>query len=79
MSKFPMVSNYQMIVTRKDYRDEVTIYLELKEEIAEKTVLKRKLEKEIKENLKVTAEVVFTVKGGIPDRAKKIDDRRVWE
>jgi hypothetical protein len=24
-------------------------------------------------------EVVFIVRGGIPGRAKRIDDRRVWE
>ncbi len=79
MAKFPVISNYQVVVTRKDYRDEMAIYIELKEEIADKIGLKKKLEKEIQETLKVTSEVVFTVKGGIPDRAKKIDDRRIWE
>jgi hypothetical protein len=29
--------------------------------------------------LKVRGEMVFTERGGIPDRAKKIDDRRIWE
>ncbi len=79
MVKFPAIANYQVVVTRKDYRDEMAIYVELKEEIADKMVMKRRLEKEVQETLKVTAEVVFTVKGGIPDRAKKIDDRRIWE
>lgn len=79
MSKFPVISNYQVVVTRKDYRDEMAIYVELKEEIADKIGLKKILEKEVQETLKVTSEVIFTVKGGIPDRAKKIDDRRIWE
>jgi phenylacetate-CoA ligase len=79
MAKFPMVANYQVVVTRKEYRDEMTIYIELKEEMADKTNLKRRIEKEVEEVLKVKGEVVFTVKGGIPDRAKKIDDRRIWE
>lgn len=79
MAKFPAIANYQVVVTRKDYRDEMAIYVELKEEIADKIGLKRKLEKEVQETLKVTSEVIFTVKGGIPDRAKKIDDRRIWE
>ncbi len=79
MAKFPVISNYQLVVTRKDYRDQVAIYVELKEELTEKTQLKRRLEKEVQDTLKVTAEVVFTEKGGIPDRAKKIDDRRIWE
>ncbi len=79
MSKFPIVANYQVVVTRKDYRDEMILYVELKEEIAEKGELKKRLEREIRETLKVSSEVVFTVRGGIPDRAKKIDDRRIWE
>ena len=79
MAKFPMVANYQIVVTRKDYRDEMAIYIELKEEVADRISLKRGVEKEVQEVLKVKGEVVFTVKGGIPDRAKKIDDRRIWE
>ncbi len=79
MAKFPVVANYQIVVTRKDYRDEMTIYIELKEEVADRISLKRGVEKEVQEVLKVKGEVIFTVKGGIPDRAKKIDDRRIWE
>jgi phenylacetate-CoA ligase len=79
MAKFPIVVNYQVVVTRKEYRDEMTIYIELKEEVADKIGLKKRLEGEVREVLKVKGEVVFTVRGGIPDRAKKIDDRRIWE
>ncbi len=79
MAKFPIVTNYQVVVTRKEYRDEMTIYIELKEEVADKIGLKKRLEGEVREVLKVKGEVVFTVRGGIPDRAKKIDDRRIWE
>jgi len=79
MAKFPMVANYQVVITRKEYRDEMTIYIELKEEIVDNIGLKRRLEEEVKEVLKVRGEVVFVQKGGIPDRAKKIDDRRIWE
>lgn len=79
MARFPVVANFQIVVTRKDYRDEMAIYIELKEEVADKVHLKRGIEREVQEVLKVKGEVVFTVKGGIPDRAKKIDDRRIWE
>ncbi|MBM4307661.1 MAG: phenylacetate--CoA ligase [Deltaproteobacteria bacterium] len=79
MAKFPVIANYQVVVTRKDYHDEMAVYVELKQEISDKMGMKKRLEKEILETLKVTAEVIFTVKGGIPDRAKKIDDRRIWE
>jgi hypothetical protein len=57
----------------------MTIYIELKEEIVDKIGLKRSLEGEVKEVLKVKGEVAFVQRGGIPDRAKKIDDRRIWE
>lgn len=79
MAKFPLVVKYQVVVTRKEYRDEMTVYVELKEAIADLTGLKRKLEKEVLETLKVKGDVIFAERGGIPDRAKKIDDRRVWE
>jgi phenylacetate-coenzyme A ligase PaaK-like adenylate-forming protein len=79
MARFPVVATFQIVVTRKEYRDEMTIYIELKEEVADKADLKRGIEREVQEVLKVKGEVVFTVRGGIPDRAKKIDDRRIWE
>jgi phenylacetate-CoA ligase len=79
MAKFPMVANYQVVVTRREYRDEMAIYMELKEEVTDKIGLKRRVEREVQEVLKVKGEVIFTEKGGIPDRAKKIDDRRIWE
>jgi len=79
MARFPWVGNYQIVVTRKEYRDEMTVYIELKEDVAEQMDLRRRVEREMEEVLKVKGEVVFTVKGGIPDRAKKIDDRRIWE
>jgi phenylacetate-CoA ligase len=79
MAKFPTVANFQIVVTRKDYRDEMTIYIELREAVADQVGLKSGIEREVQEVLKVKGEVVFTLKGGIPDRAKKIDDRRIWE
>jgi phenylacetate-CoA ligase len=79
MAKFSSVSNYQVVITRKEYRDAMTIYVELKEEGIDKTGLKRKIEGEVQDVLKVKGEVVFVQQGGIPDRAKKIDDQRIWE
>jgi phenylacetate-CoA ligase len=79
MARFPWVANYQIVVTRKEYRDEMTVYIELKGEVADQTSLKRRVEKEMEEDLKVKGQVEFIQRGGIPDRAKKIDDRRIWE
>jgi phenylacetate-CoA ligase len=79
MAKFPEVANYQVVITREGYRDQMTIYTELKEAIAAESGLVRRVEREIEEVLKVKGHVEFVQKGGIPDRAKKIDDRRIWE
>ena len=79
MAKFSEVANYQIVVTRKEYRDEMMVYIELKEEVADQAGLKRRVEKEMEEVLKVKGQVEFIQRGGIPDRAKKIDDRRIWE
>jgi len=79
MAKFSEVANYQIVVTRKEYRDEMTVYIELKKDVADQTDLRRRLEKEMEEVLKVKGRVEFIQRGGIPDRAKKIDDRRIWE
>jgi phenylacetate-CoA ligase len=79
MAKFLEVANYQIVVTRKEYRDQMTIYIELREAIPDPGSLRRKVEREIEEVLKVKGQVEFVQKGGIPDRAKKIDDRRIWE
>jgi phenylacetate-CoA ligase len=79
MARFPEVLNYQIVVTRKEYRDQMTMYIELKEGITDQPGLKRRVEREMEEVLKVKGQVEFVQKGGIPDRAKKIDDRRIWE
>jgi phenylacetate-CoA ligase len=79
MAKFLEVANYQIVVTRKEYRDQMTIYIELREAITDPSSLRRKVEREIEDVLKVKGQVEFLQKGGIPDRAKKIDDRRIWE
>ena len=77
--RFPEVVNYQIVVTRKEYRDQMTMYIELKEAIADQPGLKRRVEREMEEVLKVKGQVEFVQRGGIPDRAKKVDDRRIWE
>jgi phenylacetate-CoA ligase len=79
MAKFPEAANYQIVVTRKEYRDQMTTYIELKEAVADQPGLKRRVEREMEEVLKVKGQVEFVQKGGIPDRANKIDDRRTWE
>ena len=70
---------YQVVVTRREHKDEMTFQIELKEEVSEPEKLKRRDRKSIRDVMKVRGEVQFVSKGTIPDRAKKIEDQRTWE
>ena len=79
VSKHPQVSKYQLIVTRKEHKDELSFQVELKEETLQSEKLKKEIEQSIRDVMKVRGEVEFVSKGTIPDGAKKIEDRRTWE
>jgi len=79
VSKHPQLGKYQVIVTRKEHKDEMTFRIELKEEVPQPEKLKEEIEKSIRDVMKVRGEVQFVPKGTIPDGAKKIDDQRTWE
>jgi phenylacetate-CoA ligase len=78
-SKHPQISRYQVMVTRKEHKDEMTFQVELKEEVSEPTKLKSEIEQSIRDVMKVRGEVQFVLKGVIPAGANKIEDRRTWE
>jgi phenylacetate-CoA ligase len=78
-SKHPQIAKYQVVVTRKEDKDEMTFRIELKEEMLEAGKLKEEIEKSIRDVMKVRGEVQFVPKGTIPDAAKKIDDQRTWD
>jgi phenylacetate-CoA ligase len=78
-SKHPQIVKYQVAVTRKEDKDEMTFQIELKEEVPDARKLKEEIEKSIRDVMKVRGEVQFVPKGTIPDGAKKIDDQRTWE
>jgi phenylacetate-CoA ligase len=78
-SKHPQIAKYQVAVTRKEDKDEMTFRIELKEEVSDAGKLKEEIEKSIRDVMKVRGEVQFVPKGTIPDGAKKIDDQRTWE
>jgi phenylacetate-CoA ligase len=78
-SKHPQIAKYQVAVTRKEDKDEMTFRIELKEEVPDAGKLKEEIEKSIRDVMKVRGEVQFVPKGTIPDAAKKIDDQRTWE
>ncbi len=79
MAKYPEVDKYQVVVSRSGYVDEMTFLIELVDESVDRTPLKGKLERDIKEALNVKGKVEFVRKGVIFDKHKKIEDKRRWE
>jgi len=79
VSKHPQIGKYQVIVTRKEHKDEMTFRIELKEEIPQPQKLKEEIEKSIRDVMKVRGDAQFVPKGTIPEGAKKIEDQRTWD
>jgi phenylacetate-CoA ligase len=73
------IARYQVVVTRKEDKDEMTFRVELKEETLPSESLKEEISKSIRDVMKVRGDVQFVPKGTIPEGAKKIDDQRTWE
>jgi len=78
-ARFPEIFKYQVVVTREDYTDTMTFFAEVRDESADKNLLKRRLEKLIKEMLTVKGDVEVVPSGTIPDWHQKIVDRRRWD
>jgi len=78
-SKHPEIRKYQVVVTRKEHKDEMTFQVELKEEVSRTEKLKGEIEQSIRDVMKVRGEIQFVSRGAIPEGAKKIEDRRTWE
>ncbi len=78
-SRHSQIGRYQVVVTRKDHKDEMTFRIELKEEVSQPERLKEEIERTIREVIKVRGEVEFIPKGTIPEGGRKIDDQRHWE
>jgi len=78
-SKHPEVRKYQVVVTRKEHKDEMTFRIELKEQITQSDRLKEEIEKSIRDVMKVRGEVKFVPPGTLLEGGKKIEDQRTWE
>jgi phenylacetate-CoA ligase len=79
VSKHPQIAKYQVVVTRREHKDEMTFRIELKEEVSQPEKLKEEIERSIRDVMKVRGDVQFISKGTIPDGAKKIEDQRTWD
>jgi phenylacetate-CoA ligase len=78
-SKHPQITNYQVVVTRKEHKDEMTLLIELKEEVSQLEKLREEIERSVRDVMKVRGDVQLVPKGTISDGAKKIEYRRTWE
>jgi phenylacetate-CoA ligase len=78
-SKHLQIGNYQIVITRKEHKDEMIFQIELKGEVSEPEKLKEEIERSIRDVMKIRGDVEFVPKGTIPDGARKIEDQRTWE
>jgi phenylacetate-CoA ligase len=78
-SRCPEVSSYQLVVTRRNDRDEMLLQFELSQEPGDMEAWLETLRKQFQEVCKVRFDRAETVKPGtIPGDARRIVDRRVY-
>jgi phenylacetate-CoA ligase len=78
-SRYSQIEKYQMVIKRKEDKDEMTLRIELKEDIPQTQKLEQEIGQSIRDVMKIRGEVQFVPKGTIPEGAKKIEDQRTWE
>ena len=78
-SRHDQIEKVQVVVTRRDHKDEMIFRVELKEGVLRSETLRGEIEKSIRDVMKLRSEVQFIPKGTIPAGAKKIEDQRTWE
>jgi phenylacetate-CoA ligase len=78
-SRYPQIAKYQVVIKRKEDKDEMILRIEFKEEVSQPEKLKEEIEQSIRDVMKVRGDVQFAPKGTIPEGAKKIEDQRTWD
>lgn len=78
-ARHPEISRYQVLVIRKEHRDEMIFRVELGRSGIDEGVFAKSLGQTIREVLKLRGEVEIVPTGAIPQEAKKIDDQRKWD
>ena len=79
---FEEISRFQISVTRREQRDEMTLKVELKHEATEedKRRLAKDLDKKFQDVCRIKPDRIdFIKKGTIPEQYQKIVDERTWE
>jgi phenylacetate-CoA ligase len=78
-TRYPQIANYQLVLKRKEDKDEMILRIELNEELSQPEKLGYEIEQSIRDVIKIRGDVQFVPKGTIPEGAKKIEDQRTWE
>ncbi|OGP89328.1 MAG: hypothetical protein A2157_10380 [Deltaproteobacteria bacterium RBG_16_47_11] len=79
MARHPVIDRYQVVITRKEHKDEMTFRIELREEVSQIDRLKEEIGRSIRDVMKLRGNIEFILRGTIPEGAKKVEDRRTWE
>jgi len=79
---FEPVARFQVLVTRREQRDEMTLNVELKHETTEED--KQKLTSDLSQKFQAACrikpdKIEFVGKGTIPEQQPKIQDKRTWD
>ncbi len=78
-SRYSQIARYQILITRKEDKDEMIFRIELREDAFSSQKLVQAIGQSIRDVMKIRGDVQFVPKGTIPDGAKKIEDKRIWE
>jgi phenylacetate-CoA ligase len=74
------ISGFQMIVGRREHRDEMTLKVELKDETQDKEKLAGDLNRRFQDVCRIKIDrIEFVAKGTIPQEHQNIIDERTWE
>ena len=74
------ISGFQMIVGRREHRDEMTLKVEVKDETRDKEKLAGDLNRRFQDVCRIKIDrIEFVAKGTIPQEHQSIIDERTWE
>ena len=79
VSRHPRIGRYQVVITRKEHKDELVFRIEMGEAVSEIEKFKKEVETSIRDIMKLRGDVQVVPEGTIPAGAKKIEDLRTWE
>ena len=78
--KFPVIANYQVIVSREGYKDKLTFNLELADESIDRDRFLKELQSNFQDVCRVRVDKINVVPGGtIPEERKVLKDDRDWQ